>query len=399
MNITVNRGELAAAFRWAAGALPRRPAVPVLAGMMLDVEDRTLTFTAFDYEQARRGRCAGTQADSAAGRVLVDGQALKKLISALPKPARARPADVLLTAGAGTLTVTCQEVTATLPALPDGEYPATPAMPPAAGVIDGTQFARAVTRVAAAASRDDTLPALCTVQFTTRSAALGLAATDRYRLAHDRLFWTPADPEAPSTQFLVPAQAVTEFAAKAGKHGKVTVHLGETTPGHPAWLAGFRDDARELTIRTTDEQGQFPRWQQMFRASSPVNLVVDPAALTGALKQMNALTGRHGVVRLRYADGTLTVHALDEDTLASCAAAPVPAEADIPEFTVWFCAPYLWPALEGIDGKAVIGLAGSKDGKLSGSPEDVAANPKIATVSAADGSTFTAIVVPTRGSQ
>ena len=65
------------------------------------------------------------------------------------------------------------------------------------------------------------------------------------------------------------------------------------------------------------------------------------------------------------------------------------AEADITEFTVWFCAPCLWSVLEGTDGK---------DGKLSGSPEDLAANPKMAMVRAASG-TFTAVVVPTQGSQ
>jgi DNA polymerase-3 subunit beta len=64
----------------------------------------------------------------------------------------------------------CRGITWALPALLADDYPALPDLPPLAGVIDSAEFACSILRVAQAASRDDALPVLMSMQFQTRNA-------------------------------------------------------------------------------------------------------------------------------------------------------------------------------------------------------------------------------------
>lgn len=407
MLITVNRTDLAPAFAWVAGGLPRRPALPILHGVQLTVRGSVLTLAVFDYEQSRTGIAAhyGTADDVfAAGSVLVDGPALKKIITGLPKGTKASPVTVELAADAETLTISVSGRTYTLPALPPGDYPDLPEMPPVAGVIDGDEFARSVKRVAEAASRDDTLPILTCVQFVTHHPALGVAACDRYRLAYDRMFWTCADTEAEGAEFLIRAELAKAFAAKAGKFGKVTVHHSAPDAEGRVKLVGFRDDMRELIIHPMT--GDYMRWQKMLRSESPVNLKANAQLLAAVLRRMRPVTCAFGAVDLSYADGRLMVHALADDLLTTVATESIPAEADAAEpFTIRFCAYYLASMLEGIEGPAVIGLAARKvsvneygretmTGGISGRPVDLLRRPIVATVNAVEADTFTAMVCP-----
>jgi DNA polymerase III subunit beta len=373
MQITVNQKEFAPAFAWAYGGLPKRAAVPVLSGMRLAVEGRTLTLSAFDYEQSRRRRLNGDNAG--AGQVLVDGPELKKIVSSLPKGERV---TVDISADSSALTLASQGITWRLPALPDEDYPALPALPRLAGVADGEEFARAIGRVVPAASRDDTLPVLTCILFETHAAAVALAATDRYRLALDRISWTPADPQAPVTRANVPADAAEVFAKKAG--GKVAIHLS-------AGMAGFSDDARELTIRT--RPGDFVRYRPLLRTESPVTLTADAKALAAAAERMGEISGKtpagHTPVALVYAGNAVTVQALTlDDEVRASETLPAGAEGAT-EFEVRFNSAYLASMLRGINGKAVIGLAG-----------DLPRAQKAATINAAAADTFTALVVPYR---
>ena len=99
MKFRVARDDLADAVAWVAKSLPTRPPVPVLGGILLEVEGSTLTVAGFDYEVSTRARGVGGQPGHArrrrrrgAGdeRVLVSGRLLAEITRALP----AKPVDV-----------------------------------------------------------------------------------------------------------------------------------------------------------------------------------------------------------------------------------------------------------------------------------------------------------------
>ena len=79
--------------------------------------------------------------------------------------------------------------------------------------LGSSAFAAAVSQVAIAAGRDDTLPVLTGVRIEIAGEKITLASTDRYRLAVRELIWRPEDPEVTGTA-LIPARTLAD-AAKA----------------------------------------------------------------------------------------------------------------------------------------------------------------------------------------
>ena len=156
MKFRVERDALADAVTWAARSLSTRPTMPVLAGLLLTIEGEQLTVSGFDLE-------ASTEVDldvSAGedGQALVSGRLLADITKALPP----HPVDVTL--DGSRLSIVCGAARFTLPTMPVEDYPRLPSMPTTAGTVDSAAFATAVSQVAIAAGRDDTLPMLTGVR-------------------------------------------------------------------------------------------------------------------------------------------------------------------------------------------------------------------------------------------
>src|SRR5689334_4426205 len=82
------REDFADAVAWVARNLPVRPAVPVLAGVLLEATDAGLTISGFDYEVSAEVQVPAEIA--APGKVLVSGRLLSDITRSLP----AKPVDV-----------------------------------------------------------------------------------------------------------------------------------------------------------------------------------------------------------------------------------------------------------------------------------------------------------------
>ena len=74
-----------------------------------------------------------------------------------------------------------------LPLMSLDDYPQLPQLPEVTGKISPAALSGAVTQVAAAAGRDDTLPMLTGIHMEIQDNRLQLTATDRFRLALRRL--------------------------------------------------------------------------------------------------------------------------------------------------------------------------------------------------------------------
>src|SRR6185437_3692 len=112
----------------------------------------------------------------------------------------------------------------TMPTLPVDDYPALPEMPAVAGTIGADVFAAAVSQVAVAAGRDDTLPVLTGVRIEIEGDRVTLAATDRYRLAVRELRWQP-EQAGMSAVALVPARTLADTAKALTGGAQVSVAL------------------------------------------------------------------------------------------------------------------------------------------------------------------------------
>jgi DNA polymerase-3 subunit beta len=301
MKFRIERDALADAVAWSARSLPARPAAPVLAGLLLDVTDDQLTISGFDYEVSTQASLEVTAGSS--GRALVSGRLLADISKALP----AHPVEV--SADGNRVTISCGSARFTLPTMPDEDYPRLPDMPTTAGTVSSAVFARAVSQVAVAAGKDDTLPMLTGVRMEIDGERLTLAATDRYRLAVRELTWNPTDPASADIQVLVPARTLSDAAKSLTGDAELTIALSNTGSGEG--IIGFTGTGRRTTTRLLD--AQFPPYRSLLPTDFSVTAEVSVATLTEAVKRVALVADRGNPVRLDFADGGVTLTAGGDD--------------------------------------------------------------------------------------
>lgn len=359
MKFRVERDTLADAVTWVARGLPARPPVPVLAGVLLsaDAEAGTITLSAFDYEVSAR---ITVEADvDEGGTVLVLGRLLADISRNLPS----KPIDVAV--AGNKVEVSCGSSRFSLLQMPVADYPSLPVAPESSGSIDGHDFTQAVAQVSIAADRGDTLPILTGVRVEIEGEKVTLLATDRYRLAMRELTWRPA---ASDTAYvgLIPARTLSETARALGAAASVDIALGSADTGDG--LIGFEAGARRTTSRLLD--GEYPKVTSIFPTSTDTEAVVTTGELVEAVKRVSLVAERNTPVRLRFAEGQVTIEAgTGEDAQASEA---VGAEITGPDIEIAFNPHFLLDGL-GAVGTPFTRLAftqASRPAVLSGQAEE-----------------------------
>lgn len=365
MKLRIDRDAFADAVAWAARSLPSRPAVPVLAGLVLDAAAAgtpldggtgtespavdTLTLSGFDYETATR---VGLPADvGEPGRVLVPGKLLADISKSLP----AAPVD--LSTEDNRLVVRCGPARFALTLLPQDDYPELPPAPPVSGTVAAAAFAEAVAQVAIAAGRDDMLPVLTGIQVEITGDRLRLLATDRYRLAVRDLSWSPTDPDATGSA-LVPARVLSDAAKAMAGGGVVSLSFPltratgtATGAGAPAGgligLSGGTATApRSTTTRLLD--GEYPKVMSLFPAEAPITSRVATARLLEAARRVSLVADRNAPIRLGFDGSELTLDAgSGEDAQAT---EVVEAVTDGEAISVGFFPGYLVDGLQHLGG-------------------------------------------------
>jgi DNA polymerase III subunit beta len=301
MKFRVERDALADAVAWTARSLPSRPAVPVLAGVLLSATDANLSVSGFDYEVSAQVEVEVTVLTP--GQVLVSGRLLAEISRALP------PHPVEVAVDGSRVTISCGTTRFTLPTMPIEDYPRLPAMPTTAGTVSSAVFAQAVAQVAVAAGRDDTLPMLTGVRLEIDGDRLTLAATDRYRLAVREVTWNPVDPTAEPVQVLVPARTLADAAKSLTNDAEVTIALSSSGVGEG--IIGFSATGRRTTTRLLD--AQFPPYRSLLPSDFTVTADVEVATLVEAVKRVSLVADRGTPVRLDFSDATIGLTAGGED--------------------------------------------------------------------------------------
>ncbi|OUC98159.1 DNA polymerase III subunit beta [Streptosporangium minutum] len=289
MKFQVNRDVLADAVAWVARALPNRPALPVLSGLLLEADD-DLVLSAFDYDVSAR---ASIEADVAEpGRVLIPGRILAEITRSLP----AEPVEIVTSGSEAVLT--CGSAEFGLLTMPVEDFPTLPSMPPKIGAVGGGVFASAVGQVAPAASRDETLPMLTGVRIDISGETVAMAATDRYRIAAREFGWRPEEPGAAAAA-MVPARVLVEVA-RSLRGGEVSMALGDG-------VAGFESVGRSTTVRLLDEQ--FIDYRARLTDDWSIRADLRVAPFISAIKRVALVAERNTAVRLSFSQGQVLIQA------------------------------------------------------------------------------------------
>ncbi len=344
MKFRVGRDDLGEAVAFVSRALPSRPVVPLLSGMLLRADADGLTLSCFDYEVSARIRVDADVLEP--GTALVPGRLLAEITRSLP----ARPAEFADDADA--VALTCGRAEFGLVCLPVQDYPPLPESPPPLGTVGAGLLAAAVAQVAPSASRDDTLPMLTAVCLDIDGNVMTLAATDRYRLAAREVRFDPAVPGLRAVA-LVPARVLAETAralsagpavalafdagdggrsgtAGTGGAGTGTASTG-TAPDQPRpadGLISFESADRRITTRLI--AGEFIRYRTRFpdqfgsRVEFPAGPVID------AVRRASLVAERAGPVRLSFGSGRVVIEAHAEGRARAAESVPAEFAGDCP---------------------------------------------------------------------
>ncbi|HJE60510.1 MAG TPA: DNA polymerase III subunit beta [Nocardiopsis listeri] len=367
MKFRVERDVLADAVAWTARTLPTRPSVPVLAGILLDAGEvdgrQRVRLSGFDYE-------VSTQVSvdveiEEAGQTLVPGRLLAEITRNLP------PQTVEIATDGPKVVVTCGSAKFTLNTMPVEDYPSLPEMPGVSGTIGSDAFAAAVSQVAVAAGRDDTLPMLTGVRVEIEGETITLASTDRYRLAVRELAWKPANPEL-SAVALVPAKTLHDTAKSLTSGAEVSIALSDGDTGEG--MMGFEGGGRRTTTRLLD--GEFPKYRALLPDTFNTVAEVGRAEFVEAVKRVSLVAERNTPLRLAFSQGALVLEAgTGEDAQA---VETLEADLDGEDIQIAFNSGYL------LDGLGAIGTdvarlhftTSTKPAILTGKPAEEGGAPE-----------------------
>ena len=332
MKISVARDELVAKLGIVSRAVSARGTVQVLSGILLRADGDVLTLAATDMELSLRTTLdAQVEGD---GAVVIPGKPLVELARLLPESdvtIEYRPEE-------GTVQIVSGSYSSRLHVFNAEDFPRLPAVDAQLHAIDREALLETIDRVARSASRDESRPVLTGILVRFEAGKLVMVATDSYRLSVKE---TELDAAAPELEAIIPARALTELSRLAGGD---TVELG-VHENHVVFGTATGDTADAwLTTRRID--GQFPNYRQLLPETFEVELTLPKAELADVVRRASVLALRNSPLRLRLAEGELTVSAQTQDVGETKETMPAAYSGE--EFVIGFNAEFLRDGVDSI---------------------------------------------------
>jgi DNA polymerase-3 subunit beta len=128
-----------------------------------------------------------------------------------------------------------------------------------------------------------------------------MAATDSYRLSVKE---TSLDGDAPELEAIVPARALTELSRIA--QGVDAMELGV----HENQVVFVLDG---ITLTTRRIEGQFPNYRQLLPESFEHVVSVPRTEILDVVRRVAVMAQRNSPLRLRFAEGELTISSQTQD--------------------------------------------------------------------------------------
>ena len=334
LRITAPRDELAGRLALVARGVSTRTAVLVLGGIQLRAEAGRLHLAATDMEVSLRTSLE-TQVDGE-GTAVVPGRLLLDIARSLPDgevTVEHKPEEAVVVVTGGTASYRLHTYSAEdFPRLPEIELASLHS-------VDRDALIETIGRVGRSASRDESRPVLTGILVRFEPGKIVMAATDSYRLAVKE---TDVSGTLPELDAIIPARALQELARIAGGIDELQLGMLEN---HVV----FGADGAWLTTRRID--GQFPNYRQLLPEQFEHELQLPREELLDVVRRVALMAQRNSPLRLRFADGELTVSAQTPDVGEARESLPAPFNADPLE--IGFNADFLRDGLESVDSPAV----------------------------------------------
>ena len=334
LKAVVPREELARHLGVVSRAASTRTTVQVLAGILLRAGSGRLELAATDMEISLRSSLEGQVETD--GAVVVPSKLLTDLVRLLP----ADQVSIEHRSGEGVVEIISGAATYRLHTYNAEDFPR---LPDASGVelvsIDAEAVLGTASRVSRAASRDESRPVLTGILVRFEGESLVMAATDSYRLAVKE---TSMGSSAPELDAIVPARALGELTRIAQVAGELQLGVLENQ-------VIFATDGVLLTTRRIE--GQFPNYRQLLPESFEHELKLPREELLDVVRRVSVMAQRNAPIRLRFAEGELTVSAQTQDIGEARETMPAPFSAEPLE--IGFNPEFLRDGIDSVEGDEV----------------------------------------------
>ena len=293
LRIVCDKDELVSRISVVSRAVSTRSSVQVLSGIRLGSSEGKLELAATDMELSLRTNLAGSVTGS--GAVVVPAKLLTDIVRLLPT------GEVVLEEHDGSLTMIAGSYSSRLNVYAAEDFPKLPVISRALTTLDTPAFLDTIERVSRAASKDESRPVLTGILVRFEGTSLVMAATDSYRMSVKE---TTLSQPGPELEAIIPARALAELHRIAAGSDAIEVAVEEN---HVVFhVAGVW-----LTTRRID--GQFPDVKKLRPESFEVELSLPRVELLEVVRRAAVLAQRNSPLRLRFAEGELTISAQAQD--------------------------------------------------------------------------------------
>jgi DNA polymerase III subunit beta len=334
LKISVPREELTRQLGVVSRAASTRTTVQVLAGILLRAEAGRLELAATDMEISLRS-ALNTEVESE-GAVVVPSKLLADLVRLLP----ADEVSLEHRSGEGVVEIVSGAATYRLHTYNAEDFPR---LPETASVelmpVDAEAVLETASRVGRAASRDESRPVLTGILVRFEGQNLVMAATDSYRLAVKETAMASSGPELDA---IVPGRALGELTRIAQGADDLRIGVLENQ-------VVFAVDGVLLTTRRIE--GQFPNYRQLLPETFEHELALPREELLDVVRRVSVMAQRNAPIRLRFAEGELTVSAQTQDVGEARETLPAPFSAEPLE--IGFNPEFLRDGIESVQGDEI----------------------------------------------
>jgi len=333
IKITCDRDDLAARLGSVSRVVSSRGTVQVLAGVLLRAHHGLLELAATDMELSLRttlaARIEGDGAVVVPGKLLVD---LTRLLPAGEVTIEYRPEE-------GVAEITAGSYSSRLNTFAAEDFPRLPSVDVPLHAIDTSSLLDTVDRVSRSASRDESRPVLTGIQVRFEGKTLAMAATDSYRLSFKQ---TELASIGPDIEAIIPARALAELARVAAGTDVVQMGINENTVvfgAGDAWLTTRRID------------GQFPDVNRLLPETFEIEVDLPRQEFRDVVRRAAVMAQRNAPLRLRFAEGELTVSAQSQDVGETSESMPAAYTGEPLE--IGFNAEFLADGIDSVTGDTV----------------------------------------------
>lgn len=299
MRVACGKDELAEKLQVVGRGVSTRTTVQILAGIMLRAEGGRLHLSATDMEISVRDSLEAQVEEE--GAVVVPGRLLVDIVRLLP----AGEVTLEHKGDEGVVRLTCGSASYSLNTYGPEDFPRLPEIEPDGAFAVGREpFLDTISRVGRSASRDESRPVLTGILVRFEGDKLVMAATDSYRLSVKET--TLADGPGRELEAIVPARALQELARAGQSAESDTIQIGVQEN-----QVVFGVDGIWLTARRID--GQFPNYKQLLPEQFEAEVHLPREELLDVVRRTGLLAQRKSPLRLRFAEGELTVSAQTQD--------------------------------------------------------------------------------------